>query len=113
MLIEEYIAGREMGCGVMIAGAGIPVPDYGNRIEKEFFDYEAKYTAGFSDEITPADIAPEVKSRTEPHDAGSLPHVPLPRRGTRRLHCDAGGKPYFIELNSIPGMSPGASSPSR
>ena len=29
---------------------------------KEFFDYEAKYTAGRSEEITPADIAPEVKA---------------------------------------------------
>ena len=58
ILVEECIAGREMGCGVMIAGGKeylFPITEIIPR--KEFFDYEAKYTAGRSEEITPADIA--------------------------------------------------------
>lgn len=63
VLIEEFIAGREMGCGVMIAGGReylFPVTEIVPK--NEFFDYEAKYTAGMSNEITPADITPEVKA---------------------------------------------------
>ena len=61
ILIEECIRGREMGCGMLIAKGReyiFPITEIVSK--KEFFDYEAKYTAGCSDEITPADIAPAV-----------------------------------------------------
>ena len=46
VLIEECISGREMGCGVMIAGGKeylFPITEIVSK--KDFFDYEAKYTA--------------------------------------------------------------------
>ena len=108
ILVEECIAGREMGCGVMIAGGKeylFPITEIIPR--KEFFDYEAKYTAGRSEEITPADIAPEVKAE--------LNRMTL--EAYRTCRCSGvvrvdfivtpEGRPYFIELNSIPGMSAG------
>ena len=62
ILIEECITGREMGCGVMIAGGKEYIFPITEIIAKNaFFDYEAKYTAGMSEEITPADITEEVK----------------------------------------------------
>ena len=63
ILIEECVTGREMGCGMLVAGGReyvFPITEIVSK--KDFFDYEAKYTAGFSDEITPADITPEVKA---------------------------------------------------
>lgn len=63
ILIEECVAGREMGCGMLVAGGReyvFPITEIVSK--KDFFDYEAKYTAEFSDEITPADITPEVKA---------------------------------------------------
>ena len=114
VLIEECIAGREMGCGVMIAGGKeylFPITEIVSK--KEFFDYEAKYTAGFSDEITPADIAPEVRAE--------LNRMTL--EAYRTCRCSGvvrvdfivtpEGKPYFIELNSIPGMSAGSIVPKQ
>lgn len=114
VLIEECIAGREMGCGVMIAGGReylFPITEIVSK--KEFFDYEAKYTAGFSDEITPADIAPEVKAE--------LNRMTL--EAYRTCRCSGvvrvdfivtpDGRPYFIELNSIPGMSGGSIVPKQ
>ena len=114
VLIEEYVAGREMGCGVMIVGGKeylFPVTEIVSK--KEFFDYEAKYTAGFSDEITPAHIAPEVKAE--------LNRMTL--EAYRACRCSGvvrvdfivtpDGRPYFIELNSIPGMSPGSIVPKQ
>ena len=61
ILIEECVTGREMGCGMLVAGGReyvFPITEIVSK--KDFFDYEAKYTAGRSEEITPADIAPEV-----------------------------------------------------
>ena len=114
ILVEECIAGREMGCGVMIAGGKeylFPITEIIPR--KEFFDYEAKYTAGRSEEIIPADIAPEVKAE--------LNRMTL--EAYRTCRCSGvvrvdfivtpEGRPYFIELNSIPGMSAGSIVPKQ
>ena len=114
ILVEECIAGREMGCGVMIAGGKeylFPITEIIPR--KEFFDYEAKYTAGRSEKITPADIAPEVKAE--------LNRMTL--EAYRTCRCSGvvrvdfivtpEGRPYFIELNSIPGMSAGSIVPKQ
>ena len=114
ILVEECIAGREMGCGVMIAGGKeylFPITEIIPR--KEFFDYEAKYTAGRSEEITPADIAPEVKAE--------LNRMTL--EAYRTCRCSGvvrvdfivtpEGRPYFSELNSTPGMSAGSIVPKQ
>ncbi len=114
VLIEECISGPEMGCGVMIAGGKeylFPITEIVSK--KDFFDYEAKYTAGFSDEITPADITPEVRAE--------LNRMTLDAYRTCRCSgvvrvdfiVTPEGKPYFIELNSIPGMSAGSIVPKQ
>ncbi len=114
VLIEECIAGREMGCGVMIAGGReylFPITEIVSK--KEFFDYEAKYTAGFLDEITPADIAPEVKAELNRMTLEAYRTCRC--RGVVRVDfiVTPEGKPYFIELNSIPGMSGGSIVPKQ
>ncbi len=114
VLIEECIAGREMGCGVMIAGGREYLFQITEIVsKKEFFDYEAKYTAGFSDEITPADIAPEVKAELNRMTLEAYRTCRC--RGVVRVDfiVTPEGKPYFIELNSIPGMSGGSIVPKQ
>ena len=114
ILIEECITGREMGCGMLVAGGReyvFPITEIVSK--KNFFDYEAKYTAGRSEEITPADIAPEVKAE--------LNRMTL--EAYRTCRCSGvvrvdfivtpEGRPYFIELNSIPGMSAGSIVPKQ
>ena len=114
ILVEECIKGREMGCGVMIAqGREYLFPITEIVPKKDFFDYEAKYTAGCSEEITPARISPEVKAE--------LNRMTL--EAYRTCRCSGvvrvdfivtdEGKPYFIELNSIPGMSAGSIVPKQ
>ena len=100
ILIEECVAGREMGCGMLVAGGReyvFPITEIVSK--KDFFDYEAKYTAGFSDEITPADITPE---GAEPHDPRGVPHLPLFGRRKGRLHRHPRGRALFhrAELDS-------------
>ena len=57
VLIEAFMNGREVACGVVKTKTRTIVLPVTEIISKnEFFDYEAKYTPGKSDEITPADM---------------------------------------------------------
>lgn len=114
VLIEECITGREVGCGVMVAGGRDYIFPITEIVPKnDFFDYEAKYTAGCSEEITPADLTPEVKT--------ALNRMTL--EAYKRCRCSGvvrvdfivtpEGKPYLIEINSIPGMSAGSIVPKQ
>lgn len=114
VLVEECIRGREMGCGVMIAGGReylFPVTEIVSK--NDFFDFEAKYTAGCSDEITPADIAPEVKAELNRMTLAAYRACRC--RGIVRVDfiVTPEGEPYLIEINSIPGMSGGSIVPKQ
>ncbi len=114
ILIEECIAGQEIGCGVMIAGGREYIfPETEIVPKNDFFDYEAKYTAGRSEEITPARIAPEIRAEL---NRMTLDAYRICRcSGVVRVDfiVTPEGKPYFIELNSIPGMSSGSIVPKQ
>lgn len=114
ILIEECIAGQEIGCGVMIAGGREYIfPETEIVPKNDFFDYEAKYTAGRSEEITPARIAPEIRAEL---NRMTLDAYRICRcSGVVRVDfiVTPEGKPYFIELNSIPGMSSGSVVPKQ
>ena len=114
ILIEECITGREMGCGILVTREKeyiFPITEIVPR--NDFFDYEAKYTAGRSEEITPAQIPDEVRAELNR----------MTREAYRACRCSGvvrvdfivtpEGKPYFIELNSIPGMSAGSIVPKQ
>lgn len=114
ILIEECIKGREMACGMMIAGGKeylFPITEIVPK--KDFFDYQAKYIDGFSDEITPADIAPEVA--VELHRMTRAAYKACRCSGVVRVDfiVTPDGKPYMIEINSIPGMSGGSIVPKQ
>ncbi|MCH5331791.1 MAG: D-alanine--D-alanine ligase [Alistipes sp.] len=114
VLIEEFIEGREMACGVMIAGGKeylFPVTEVISK--NDFFDYEAKYTAGMSDEITPADITPELK--TELNKMTLDAYKVCRCRGVVRIDfiVASDGRPCLIEVNAIPGMSSGSIVPKQ
>lgn len=114
VLIEEFIDGREMGCGIMIADNKeyiFPITEIVSK--KEFFDYEAKYTTGFSDEITPADIAPEMVAQLNKMTLAAYKACGC--KGVVRIDfiIRKDGIPFMIEVNSIPGMSGGSIVPKQ
>lgn len=114
VLVEECISGREVGCGVMIAGGKeylFPITEIVPK--KEFFDYEAKYEAGMSEEITPARISDDVKAKLNRMTLDAYRACRC--RGVVRIDfivTDA-SEPYMIEINSIPGMSGGSIVPKQ
>lgn len=114
VLIEEAIVGREMACGVLVTKKQtllFPVTEIVSK--KEFFDYEAKYEAGMSDEITPADISDEVLKELNRMTLAAYKACRC--SGVVRVDfiVTESGKPYMIELNSIPGMSGGSIVPKQ
>ncbi|MDE6779735.1 MAG: D-alanine--D-alanine ligase [Alistipes sp.] len=114
VLIEEFVAGREMGCGVMIAGGReylFPVTEI--RPKKEFFDFEAKYSAGASEEITPAEIDEDI--RAELNRMTLAAYRACRCSGIVRIDfiVTPDGRPYMIEINTIPGMSSGSIVPKQ
>ncbi len=115
VLIEEAIEGREVGCGVMITADGteyiLPITEM--KSKREFFDYEAKYSAGLCEEITPADLSEPIKKRLNEQTLAAYRACRC--RGVVRIDfiVDADGEPYLIEINSIPGMSSGSLIPQQ
>jgi D-alanine-D-alanine ligase len=105
ILVEEFIEGRELTCGVMRSGGEIiafPVTEIISK--KEFFDYEAKYQAGLAREVVPADIPPGVSE--ECRNLSRFLYEKLNCRGVVRfdyIYNTAGF--HFLEVNTVPGLS--------
>lgn len=104
-IVERYIKGTEITCGLMKGRDGFTVFPITEIVSKnEFFDYEAKYTEGKAEEITPARIGDDVTKKCQEMamDIYKLTN------STGIIRVDfiiKGNQVYFLELNSIPGMS--------
>lgn len=105
VLIEAFMEGREVACGVVKTKSKALILPVTEIISKnEFFDYEAKYTPGKSDEVTPADMPAVVTD--EIRRLSSLIYDLLECKGIVRVDfIIIGQKPYFLEINTIPGMT--------
>lgn len=105
IIIEEFIKGRELTCGVFEYDSEIlrfPVTEIISK--KDFFDYEAKYNPAFAEEITPAEITEEDATRIQ--ETSAKLYQVLNCKGLVRfdyiLNSD---NLWFLEVNTIPGMS--------
>ena len=105
ILVEEFIDGKEFTCGlVKIAGEKIVFPVTEVIPLNEFFDYEAKYVAGKTDEITPARISPELTQKIQ--QTSSKIYDLCDCSGIVRVdYILKEGEFYFLEVNTTPGMT--------
>ena len=105
VIIEEFLDGPEYTCGlVKFPDREMIFPLTQIVSRKEFFDYEAKYTAGMADEITPAKIPAERARRCR--QLASRIYDLMDCRGIVRIDfIYSGGKFRFLELNGVPGMT--------
>jgi len=108
VIIEEYIKGTELTCGlVKLKDKELIFPVTEIVSKKEFFDYEAKYTTGMADEITPAHVSEEISSKCK--SISSRIYSLLNCKGIVRIDFICrDGEFYFLELNGIPGMTDGS-----
>jgi D-alanine-D-alanine ligase len=105
VLIEAFMNGREVACGVLKSKNRKLVLPVTEIISKnEFFDYEAKYTSGRSEEITPAKMDEEVTGEIQ--QLSSQIYDILGCSGIVRVDfIVVKSKPLFLEINTVPGMS--------
>jgi D-alanine-D-alanine ligase len=102
ILVEEFVRGAEVQVGILddrALGAIEIVP------KKEFYDFEAKYTAGMAEHIFPARLADDLYQKVL--QAGELAHRALGCSGYSRVDflVTDGGACYILEVNTLPGMT--------
>ena len=104
IVIESFLRGREVNVGVFKLNGKVEVLPLTEVIsDNDFFDYKAKYE-GESEEITPAILPIELESKVK-KDALNL-YKKLNLRGiTRSEFIFKENIPYFLETNTIPGMT--------
>jgi len=106
VLIEQFITGTEITVPIL-GNAELEVLPIVEIVPKGgFYDYEAKYTAGATDEIVPARISETLAA--EARRIAQLCHRTLGCRGMSRtdMIITPDGQIYTLEVNTIPGMTP-------
>ncbi len=108
VLVEEYIAGQETSvCMMRLKDGSVKVwPVVLIHPHSEWYDFNAKYSAGGVDHLVPAPL-PEDITRTL-KDISVKAFEVLGCAGVARTDCmiDKDGKCYVLEMNTVPGMTP-------
>ena len=108
VMVEKYIKGRELTVGVLGNDEVEPLPVIEIVPNKEFafFNYDAKYKPGASQEICPAPVSPEITRLAQSY--GVAAHKALRLKGYSRtdMILDSANNIYLLETNTIPGMTP-------
>ncbi len=108
LLVERGVrAPRELECGVL--GNDEPLASAVGEIrvrDAAFYDYDAKYQAGASDLVIPADVPPPLAKRVR--DAACRAFLTIDGAGMARVDFLLGGDGglYISEINTIPGFTP-------
>ena len=104
ILIESFLDGKEVSVSVIEHKGKIKVLPITEIVsENDFFDYEAKYE-GKSKEITPARIS-EVEKKKIIQTARKVYRVLNMSGFSRSEFILVDGEPYFLEINTVPGMT--------
>jgi D-alanine-D-alanine ligase len=106
LIIEQYIKGIELTCGVLGNDSveAMPVIEIIPGQGHEFFDYKAKYQAGETEEICPARIDDEMTRKVQ--KIAIEAHRALFLKGYSRTDFILkDGSLFALETNTIPGMT--------
>lgn len=106
-MVEEFVQGREFSIGVYRTKGQLHILPATEIISsKEFFDYEAKYTPGVSNEVTPAQVDEAIAQKIA-RAAGGIYDL-LNCKGICRVDFileEGSNELYVLEINTIPGQS--------
>jgi len=106
VLVEEFIQGTEVTGGVLgnTRLQALPLVEIIPASTYAFFDYEAKYQPGATEEICPARLDPELTRRAQ--ECALTAHKALGCRGYSRTDMMIREQEiYVLETNTIPGMT--------
>lgn len=107
LLVEELVAGRELTVGVLerddeveaLPAVEITTP------EGTWYDFEHRYTPGYSEHLVPAPVPDEVRDRLQ--EVGRTAHLALGCRDLSRadLVLTEDHRAVLLEVNTLPGMT--------
>lgn len=105
ILAEAFLAGTELTVPVLGDGSPEALPVIEITSSGAFYDFESKYTPGGSHHIIPARIPEETRAKAE--SLALAAYRAAGCRGFARvdLMLDGEGKPFVLEINTIPGMT--------
>ena len=97
------MAGREIQCA-LLGDRALPSIEI---IPKEgFYDYANKYQPGAAEEICPSPIPPEWEEKVEAAALTVYRALGLSVYARADFIVDEAGTPWFLEINTLPGMTP-------
>jgi D-alanine-D-alanine ligase len=102
VILERYIDGRELS--VAILGREV-LPMVEIRPKEGFYDYECKYTKGKTDYCCPAPLEDGIRRRIDRDAMAAYRALGCEGFGRVDLRLGHDGVPYFLEVNTIPGMT--------
>jgi D-alanine-D-alanine ligase len=100
-LIEQRIQGRELTVGVL-KGAAMGIVEIVS--QTGVYDYQAKYTPGSTEYRYPAELEPAIEAKIKAH-AEQLFDACGCRDFARIDFLLDGTRPYFLEINTLPGLT--------
>jgi D-alanine-D-alanine ligase len=102
VIAEQFIDGIELTAAIL---AGNALPLIRLETDRDFYDYEAKYIASDTRYIIPCGLPPEAERAIQLEALRAFDTLGCRGWGRVDLMLDASGKPYFLEVNTSPGMT--------
>ncbi len=102
-VVEQYVRGREIQVGILEDRA---LPSIEIIPKTGFYDYENKYQPGAAEEICPAPIPPEWEKRLAGDAMTVFRGLGLSVYSRADFIVTEDGTPWFLEINTLPGMTP-------
>ena len=99
---EQWITGKEYTVGIIGEEA---LPAIRLETPNEFYDYDAKYVSDTTGYHLPCGLSEEAETELQTLALKAFKGVGANGWGRVDILCDDKGKPYLIELNTIPGLT--------
>lgn len=102
VIAESFVDGVELTAGIL---GGNPLPLIKLETPREFYDYEAKYQAKDTRYLIPCGLPPDAERIVQDEALFAFNTLGCSGWGRVDLILDRSGKPYFLEVNTSPGMT--------
>lgn len=110
LLVEQYVSGRELTVGILGEEA-LPIIEIRPKNPDEFYDFANKYNflnpqAAGADHFCPAALSDEVTEQVQEVALAAKRALDLAVYCRVDVLLDAQDRPFVLEINTIPGMTP-------
>ena len=102
IIAEQFIEGCELTAGIL---GDTPLPLIRLETSRDFYDYHAKYIADDTRYILPCGLPPDAEQAIQREALRAFNAIGCRGWGRVDVMLDSSGKPYFLEINTSPGMT--------